>query len=224
LPPAQPSALDSFLDRRVTCRNFDRTRTLTLEAFSSVLYRAYGARAVHDYAPGVQLLKKGVPSAGGLHPTEGYLLVRQVEGVAPGLYHYHPVDHALEPIRELDAAEAASTARRFVAAQGYFVDAHVMVVPTTRFRRTFWKYRNHAKAYRAVILDVGHLSQAMYLAATELGLGAFITAAVNEIDIEKAFDLDPLEEGPLAVTGFGVRGAERNEIEFDPLNTVWPAS
>ncbi|HEY6940210.1 nitroreductase family protein, partial [Dokdonella sp.] len=104
------------------------------------------------------------------------------------------------------------------------VDAHVMVVPTSRFARTFWKYRRHPKAHRALILDVGHLSQTMYLAATELGLGAFITAAVNEVDIEQAFDLDPLEEGPLAVTGFGVRGAERNEVEFDPLNTVWPSS
>ncbi len=219
-----PSAIDALLDHRVTCRNFDRARALTQEQLSAVLYRAYGARVVHDYAPGVQLLKKGVPSAGALHPTEAYLLVQHVDGVDPGLYHYHPVDHALEPIRAMDAEEAASTARRFVAAQGYFVDAHVMVMPTTRFRRTFWKYRNHAKAYRAVILDVGHLSQTTYLAATELGLGAFITAAINEVDIEHAFGLDPLEEGPLAVTGFGVRGAERNEIEFDPLNAIWPAS
>ena len=80
---------------------------------------------------------------------------------------------------------------------------------------------SHAKAYRALVLDVGHLSQTMYLAATELGLGAFITAAVNEVDIEQALGLDPLEEGPLAVTGFGVRGPERNEVEFDPLNAVW---
>jgi SagB-type dehydrogenase family enzyme len=96
------------------------------------------------------------------------------------------------------------------------------VMPTSRFIRNFWKYRNHAKAYRALILDVGHLSQTLYLAATELGLAAFITAAVNEIDIENAFGLDPLEEGPLAVCGFGLRGPERNEVEFDPLNAVWP--
>ena len=28
-----------------------------------------------------------------------------------------------------------------------------------RWRRNFWKYRNHAKAYRALLLDAGHLSQ-----------------------------------------------------------------
>jgi len=176
---------------------------------------------VDEYAPGVHLLKKGVPSAGGLHPTEAYLLVQRVDGVAPGLYHYHPVDHALEPLRLLDADEAIALSRRFVAAQAWFIDAHVLVLPTSRFARTFWKYRNHAKAYRALILDVGHLSQTMYLAATELGLAAFITAAINEVDIEQAFGLDPLDEGPLAVTGFGLRAEQRRDAEFDPLKAVW---
>lgn len=222
LPSTRPTALDALLDNRVTCRNFDCSRSLTIDQFSAVLYRTFGARNVHDYAPGVQLLKKGVPSAGGLHPTEAYLLVQRVDGVVPGLYHYHPIDHALEPIRTMSIDETNALAKTFVASQAYFVDAHVMVMPTSRFIRNFWKYRNHAKAYRALILDVGHLSQTMYLAATELGLAAFITAAVNEIDIENAFGLDPLEEGPLAVCGFGIRGLERNEIEFDPLNAVWP--
>ena len=223
LPAAPRSPLDALLDGRVTCRNFDRERAVTKADFAAVLYRAFGARAVDDYAPGVELLKKGVPSAGGLHPTEAYLLVRHVEDIAPGLYHYHPVDHALEPIRALSLDEATALARRFVGAQPYLLDAHVFVIPTSRFRRNFWKYRNHAKSYRALILDIGHISQTLYLAATELGLAAFITAAVNEVDIEAAFDLDPLEEGPLAVSGFGIRAAERSEVEFDPLHKVWPA-
>jgi len=221
LPRAPRSALDALLDGRVTCRNFDRDRALSKTDFAAVLFRAFGARAVDDYAPGVELLKKGVPSAGGLHPTEAYLLVRRVEDVAPGLYHYHPVDHALEPIRAMSLDDATALAHRFVGAQPYLLYAQAFVIPTSRFRRNFWKYRNHAKSYRALILDIGHLSQTLYLAATELGLAAFITAAVNEVDIEEAFGLDPLEEGPLAVTGFGIRAAERSEVEFDPLHKVW---
>lgn len=223
LPPAPASALDTLLAQRVTCRNFDTSRALTLDQFSSVLYRAWGARTVHDFAPDVPLLKKGVPSAGGLHATEAYLLVQRVDGIPAGLYHYHPIDHALEPMRTLPAGQAAELARQFVAGQVYFADAHVLVIASGRFRRNFWKYRNHAKAYRAITLDIGHLSQAQYLAATELGLAAFITAAINEVDIEQAFGLDPLEEGALAVTGFGLRAAERREVEWDPLHAVWPA-
>ena len=223
LARAPDSPLDALLGSRVTCRNFDAARTLTREQFSAVLYRAWGARAAQDFAPDVPLLKKSVPSAGGLHATECYLLVQRVDEIAPGLYHYHPVDHALEPIRILSSDEAAALARKFVAAQNYFVDAQVLAIAVSRFRRNFWKYRNHAKAYRALILDVGHLSQTQYLAATELGLAAFITAAINEVDIEQAFGLDPVEESPLAVTGFGIRAAERHEVEWDPLRAVWPA-
>jgi len=223
LPAAPPSPLENLLARRVTCRNFDTSQALGLQQFSTVLFRAWGARAVQDFAPDVPLLKKGVPSAGGLHTTEAYLLVQRVDGVEPGLYHYHPIEHALEPIRELEAQAATALARQFVAGQPYFADAHVLVIAVSRFLRNFWKYRNHAKAYRAITLDIGHLSQAQYLAATELGLAAFITAAINEVDIEQAFGLDPLEEGPLAVTGFGIRAAAYRDVEWDPLHAVWPA-
>jgi putative peptide maturation dehydrogenase len=220
LAKPSPSPLDALTDRRVTCRNYDPA-PLSHAAFSAVLYRAFGARAVSDYAPGVQLLKKAAPSAGGLHATEAYLLVQHIESVPPGLYHYHPVAHALEPLRELDAEATASLARRFVAAQAYYAAAPLQIALVARFERNFWKYRNHAKALRAVILDAGHLSQAMYLAATELNLGAFITAAINEVEIERAFGLEPMSEGPLAVCGFGQRAQERTTVEFDPAHEVW---
>jgi len=221
LPTPEPTPFDALLLKRVTCRNYDTSRTLGLAEFSAVLHRTFAARAVVETAPGVHILKKGVPSAGGLHPTEAYLLVQRVEGVAPGLYHYHPIDHALEPIRRLAPDEAQALARTFVAGQEYFAEAHVMVIAASRFHRNFWKYRTHAKAYRALNLDVGYLSHTIYLASTELGLAAFITAAINEVDIEQAFGLDPLEEGPLAVCGFGIRAAQKTEVEFDPLGAVW---
>ncbi|MEO5561587.1 MAG: putative peptide maturation dehydrogenase [Dokdonella sp.] len=224
LPRPTATPFDQLLGRRVTCRNFDPSQKLTTAQFSSVMYRAFGARVVNEHVPGFRVLKKAVPSAGALHPTEAYVLVQRVDGIAPGLFHYHPVDHALEPIQTMSVEEAVMLANRLVASQGYFSDAHAMVFPTSRFQRQSWKYRNHAKAYRALILDIGHISQTLYLAATELGLGAFITAAINEVDIEEAFGLDSLEEAPLAVCGFGVRAATCEEMEFDPLNMVWPAS
>ena len=63
----------------------------------------------------------------------------------------------------------------------------------------------------------------MYLAATESNLGAFITAAINEVEIEQAFGLEPMAEGPLAVCAFGVRAQERVTVEFDPAHKVWDA-
>ncbi|MGH8173089.1 MAG: hypothetical protein ACREPX_08070, partial [Rhodanobacteraceae bacterium] len=40
LPIAPRTPLDALLDRRVTCRNFDPERWLTLEQFAAVMYRA----------------------------------------------------------------------------------------------------------------------------------------------------------------------------------------
>ena len=206
---------------RATCRNFNPKQQLPLDLFAQMLHTVYGAQG-QSVVSGVPVLKKNSPSAGGLHPVEAYLLVQHVEGVAPGLYHYRPDTHALEPLKALSPDEAREHASLFVARQPWFVDAHVQVIMAARFQRNFWKYRNHAKAYRAVILDAGHLSQMQYLAATELGLGAFITAAINEGDIEDAFGLDPMQEGVLAVTGFGWRGERMEVLEFDPLQRVWP--
>lgn len=219
--PGRQNAGRSSQSARSTCRNFDASRNLPLDLFAQMLHTVYGAQG-QSVVSGVPVLKKNSPSAGGLHPVEAYLLVQHVEDIAPGLYHYRPDTHALEPLRSLSPDEAREYASLFVARQPWFVDAHVQVILAARFQRNFWKYRNHAKAYRAVILDAGHLSQMQYLAATELGLGAFITAAINEGDIEDAFGLDPMQEGVIAVTGFGWRGERMEVLEFDPLKQVWP--
>ncbi len=215
------TALESLARARVTCRNYARGRSVPQALFAQTLFRAFGARAVSDQ-PGITVMKRAVPSAGGLHATSAYLLVQDVEGVPAGLYHYHPIDHALEPLAAIERAETAALALRLVAGQRHFMHAQVVIVLAARFRRTFWKYRDHAKAHRALILDAGHLSQMLYLAATECGLAAFITAAVNEVDIEQTFALDPATEGVVAVCGFGWRGDTVEEVEFDPLAAAWP--
>ena len=219
LTVSEPTALDELLSRRVTCRNFDTVKTLEMSVFSHVMRRVFGSQAAYEIHAENVVIKRTSPSGGGLHPTEAYLLVQRVEGIAPGLYHYHPVDHALEPLPA--PPDLTALARLTVAAQQHYMNAPVMIVLASRFPRMFWKYRNHSKAYRVAILDVGHLSQTLYISATEFGLGAFITAAMNEIDIEKAFGIDGVVEGPIAVVGFGHRAPECETFEFDPNRKVW---
>jgi putative peptide maturation dehydrogenase len=223
LAAPQPTAIDALLRRRATCRNFDLVRDVPHSIFSHLLHRTFGAQATLDVAAETAVVKKNSPSAGGLHPTEAYLLIQRVENVAPGLYHYHVGEHSLEPLKMLAPDEALALAERFVAEQDWFARAHALVVLAPRFPRCSWKYRAHAKTYRAVTLDVGHLSQTLQISATEFGLGAFVTAAINEVDIEQTLGLQPMQEGPLAVCGFGWRAAERSRMEFDPLHAVWPS-
>lgn len=214
------TAFDELLAKRVTCRNFDSARMLPQALFAQLLERVFAAQVQVRVSDDTVFLKKNSPSGGGLHPMEAYLMVQHVEGVASGLYHYHAGEHALEP---LDAPELPlrEFVMQAVAQQHWFADAHVLVLLAPRFDRTFWKYRHHAKGYRVVALEAGHLSQTLYLAATDAGLGAFITGAINERQLERAFGLDHLTSGVLAVCGFGWRADAMQTAELDPAGTVW---
>lgn len=213
----EATALDSLLAARSTCRNFDRARSVALDDLGQMLHRVFGAQARQALSPEASILKKNSPSGGGLHPIEAYLLVQRVAGLPSGLYHYQCVEHALEPLQLLEPAQIARCAHDLVAGQRWFADAPVLVLMAARFQRTFWKYRNHAKAWRVVQLDAGHLSQTFYLSATEQGYGAFITGAINDRCAETLFELDGLSTGAIAVCGFGPRSGDHEFAEFDPL-------
>ena len=185
-----------------------------------MLERVFSAQAEVRVCADTAFLKKSSPSGGGLHPVEAYLIVQHVEGIVPGLYHYQASEHALEPL-SAPAVSLPDFIMQAVAQQHWFSDAHVLVLLAPRFDRTFWKYRQHAKGYRVVALEAGHLSQTLYLSATEAGLGAFITGAINEIQLEEAFGLNHLHQGVLAICGFGYRAKEMVTAELDPAGEVW---
>ncbi|ASN03181.1 putative peptide maturation dehydrogenase [Xanthomonas citri pv. malvacearum] len=223
LPRAATGAFDDLLSRRVTCRNFDKQRALSRELLGHMLERSVMASARVVVGHDTAFLKKPVPSGGSLHPTETYLLIQRVQGMPSGLYHYRPIEHALQPVAP-PPEPLSDFARRALSGQHWFAEAPVLLILAPRFLRSFWKYRNHAKAYRAMILDVGHIAQTLYLSATDLGLGAFVTSAINEVDIEQALGLDGLQDGPLAICGFGWRAEEMTNTELDPNGTIWRSS
>lgn len=206
-------ALYDALAGRRTTRGFDRSRLLGLEDFALVCYEVFGC---HGYAPilGEHYgLRKTSPSGGGLHPTEVYPIVSRVEGLEPGLYHYGVRRHELELLEPLGEDEATELASAFAVGQTYFGSAHVSFVLTARFDRTFWKYRRNQRALAAIFMDAAHLSQTLYLVCADRGLGAYVTAAINAVDIEERLGLDGITEGAIALAGCGRRDAERSSLE-----------
>jgi putative peptide maturation dehydrogenase len=223
LPAPDTDDLDALLQRRVTCRNFDGVRILEQSQLAQLLHRVFGAHGSETLAQGAVALKKNHPSGGALHPFEAYLVLRRVEGLPVGLYHYNVRAHALDLLRELAPDEAEALILNGVAGQQFFADAPAHVVLTARFARSQWKYRENSKVYRVIQIEAGHIAQNLYLSATHQGLGAYITAAINEVELEQAFGIDGMEEGPLAVGGFGWRATARTTVELDPAGKVWPA-
>lgn len=214
LPTAAPTALDELLSRRATCRNFDPAAAVALPELAAILHRVFAAQAVHTLRPGHSVLRKTSPSGGCLHPIEVHVLAQRVGGLPCGLYHYRPAEHRLAPMAAPAAADLAAINLRGLAGQHWFARAAVSLILSCRFDRHYWKYRQHAKAYRAMMFDAGHLSQTLYLSAAERGLGAFVTAAINEQPLEEMLGLDALAEGVIAVCGLGPRAATREEFDF----------
>jgi putative peptide maturation dehydrogenase len=207
------------LMRRRTTRSFDLERPLSTADLAVVLRYVFGYHGYARLFGEITTLKRTSPSAGGFHSVEAYPLLLRVDGMPPGVYRYDGRDHVLERLASIAPDEGRELAARFVCGQTYFADAHALIVLAVRFERAFWKYRNHQKALAAVLMDAAHLSQTLYLVSTELGLGAFVTAAVNNVDIDERLGLDGYGDGTVAVCGFGIPAAERSPFDpvFEPL-------
>jgi putative peptide maturation dehydrogenase len=201
------------LANRRTTRAFD-SAPMRLEQLDTILRYVFGCQGFGTTTTGFVCIKRTSPSAGALHPIEVYPIITNVDGVAPGVYQYCGGDHSLRPILLFDGAQGRRTATSFMCGQAYLGAAHVSFVLTARFYRSHWKYRRHQKAYATILMDAGHLSQTLYLVCAELGLGAFVTTAINAHDVEEQLGLDGIGEGVIAMSGCGPKAADASPLEL----------
>jgi len=153
---------------------------------------------------------KTSPSGGALHPIEAYVLARNVRGLRPGLYHYDSAAHRLDLLRR---GATSRQITRYLANQEWFAGASFVVFMTGAFARTRWKY-NYARAYRAVLVEAGHLCQTFCLTATWLGLAPFCTLAFADSKIENALGLDGISESVLYAAGAGMRPPDERQAHL----------
>jgi SagB-type dehydrogenase family enzyme len=145
------------------------------------------------------------PSSGNLHPTEGYILLDRLPGLAPhpALYHYAPKEHGLELRAQLDSA----VHRRLMAA---FPSQAFLVGFSSIHWREAWKYGE--RAFRYCQHDAGHAIGAARLAAAALGWRMVLFDGTAEATVAHVLGLDRLED---------YADAEREHP--DCLALVWPA-
>ena len=122
-----------------------------LASIGALLQLSLGLTAWKSYGPDRWALRAN-PSSGNLHPTEAYLLLGGVKGLADGLYHYRSENHALE-LRASHATTGGSP--------------RLAVLLTSVMWREAWKYGE--RAFRYCQLDLGHVLAAVSYAATLLG-------------------------------------------------------
>ena len=197
-----------LLKKRKSSRVYTQ-ENMSLLQLSFLLWAAQGIKSIRgrSYAT-----IRTAPCGGARHPFETYLLVRQVEGLLPGVYHYLPMTHQLEllsaqedPQALLDFAEESLCGQRWAA------KANVVFYWSFVPYRSEWRYGIYA--HRMVLADLGHVGENLYLACTALGLGTCGIGAYDQALCDKTFRLDGEEEYMVYTQTVGTVKAEDESKE-----------
>lgn len=201
LPPATPAGEfpRTLLERR-TWRRFS-PEPVSVGELSHLLWLTLGVQHRLRVADGSEARMRTSPSGGARHPIEACLAVREMQGLAGGLYRYDSDSHHLHRRKGRRRVAAIS---RYLPGQPWYSQASVIVFFVARFARTRARYP-YSRAYRAVLIEAGHLCQTMCLAATWLGLAPFSTLALADREIEADLGLDGIEESVVYAAGVGRR-------------------
>jgi len=182
------ASLEETLLRRRSIREYG-DEALILEEVSQLLWSAQGVT--------VEWGGRTAPSAGALYPLEVYLVVGEVENLAPGVYKYKPDGHELIKISDEDVrGELAQAALGQTSVQDGAIDIVIAAV----YERTTRKYGD--KGVRYVHMEAGHAAQNIYLQATALDLGMVTIGAFNDDRVKEIMGM-PENEAPLYVIPVG---------------------
>jgi SagB-type dehydrogenase family enzyme len=190
--PAESLSVVETLKKRRSVRSFS-SKPLSMDDLSFLLWASTGVqRSERGYE------FRTAPSAGALYPIETYLIVNSVEDLEKALYHYDIEAHALEEIKVGDFAEEMAHA---ALEQKMCINAQVVLVWTSVFERSKWKYAQ--RAYRYVYLEAGHMGQNLALAATGIGLGACQIGAFFDDEVNQILGVDGKEESAIYLSVIG---------------------
>lgn len=173
--------LREAVERRRSKRRY-KEAPLSLAELSYLLWMTQGVKEVT--ARPVTL--RTVPSAGARHAFETYLLVNQVEGLAPGLYRFVAGQHALLKLDAPDSIRQDVTHACLDQSQVY--NSAVTFIWVAVAERMTWRYVE--RGFRYLLLDAGHVCQNLYLAAEAVNCGVCAIAAYDDDLLNEALDLD----------------------------------
>ena len=139
----------------------------------------------------IPVMRRTSPSAGSRHPTEGYLLVYNIEGIEPGWYHIQADPPKLVSI------SSGSPLDNSVLGQCSSHSAGAIIL-TSCFERTMYRYRN-PYAFRVTHIDVGYMLTTIETLGAALGIKTHSHLSFDEELILKHIGASLLQEGVIAV-------------------------
>lgn len=199
--------LMSVINRR--CSN----RIYTLEKMSllQLSYLLWACQGVKDIRGKSYATLRTVPCGGARHEFEAYLAIQNVEGIKDGLYHYLPMNHKLEHIRDIDDIQAFIS--RSLEDQVWTAKANVVFYFSMVFYRAEWRYGIFS--HRVALIDAGFIGENIYLASTALNLGSCAIGSVDGKYCDEMFGLDGKEESIMYAHPVGTISLKDKQKEDD---------
>ncbi|GBE00739.1 nitroreductase family protein [bacterium BMS3Abin08] len=173
-----------LLLKRRSRRIFNENEPLSINLLSVVLWATQGITDRYG-----DTFFRTAPSAGALFPVETYLMIREVDGIEHGLYHFDARAFQLELLSRGDYSKDLALA---ALSQAMVTKAQVTFLWTAVVGRSKWKYRQ--RAYRYIYLEAGHIAENLYLACEALGLGTCAIGAFFDDWVNSIIGVDGIEE------------------------------
>jgi SagB-type dehydrogenase family enzyme len=193
--------LTAAVEDRRSVRVHDDGRPVTAGQLGELLYRCSRVRGSFE-ADGVEHLSLPYPSGGSVYELELYPVVRKVDGLDAGMYHYDRHEHRLRLVREPGPA-VARLLRSAAASASAERPPQVLIVVAARFGRLTHTYEE--LAYALVLKHVGVLYQTVYLVATAMGLAVCGLGGGDAAAFTEATGLDQTEESSVGELMLGSR-------------------
>jgi SagB-type dehydrogenase family enzyme len=183
----------------------DRHQPLTIDDLATVLMMTAGVRA-----PEIQGGEKQrwAATAGNLGSVELFIVVRNVSGLAPGIYFYQADDHSLAAFkRRAGALDPDEFIRRITGGQAEDL-ADVLVLFTGAFHRVVRKYQQFG--YRLLQFDAGVAMSQLQMVAQALNMNPRVIARWPDDLVEDQLNLATQHQQlTTAVALSGKQGTQR---------------
>ena len=188
------TSIRHILQKRKSVRNF-RAERARLEEVSAILELAlFRSKTDQQHTLGC-----AYPSAGGLYPVMCIILFCNTAEVTGKMGVYDPYQHRLTRVASFDTRMLADS---LVLDESKLNLFSFFVVQVADLTRTLRKYGR--RSYRFCLLEAGHQSQCLQMAAVEQGFGTCLYGGYEESKLRRTSGVSGREMLLMNVIGFGL--------------------
>lgn len=182
--------IESDFLKIINTRKSDRVYTQAPVSLLELSYLLWCAQGIKEIRGNNYATIRTVPCGGARHQFETYLALQNIEDLSDGLYHYLPMTHQIEYLNPKEEMKPFIDVA--LGDQAWANKANINLFLSVVPYRCEWRYGIYA--HRVALVDAGHISQNLYLAANSIGLGGCGVGYINQSILDEAFELDGKEE------------------------------